>query len=550
MQTERIGDSGRRRAPLAEHAPLLLGIGLGAFLVAVTLAQSLHRTDGRLVYPLDDAYIHLAMARNVAEHGVWGVTRHEFSATSSSPLWTLLLSGCFLAGGPREIVPLALNLAALFALLAIAGRILRALAPFGGRAAVFSLLAAILLFTPLVPLAMTGQEHLLHLTASLAFVYLAARRLTGTDASAGRRERAAFWLLAPVLVLLRYESLFLLAPVAAGLLLRGRRTQAAALGALALAPLVAVGIVHLAHGAFFLPNPILRKANLPWNDAGQLIRTLTGYTAVRRLFVNAHLLFPALAALLLLARPSSPGTLADRTGRAMLILFLIALFLHLSFADVGWFYRYEAYLMGIGLLALGLVVLERAREWRGAGLPARPGKSAAAIAAAALFLVAVGDRGVRAFLETPRAAANIYEQQIQMGLFLRDHYAGEAVALNDIGAANYLADITCVDLYGLANRDVLRAIREKTYDVNALARVVAEKRARIAVVYPHWLRIPPSWTRVGEWQIRDNVVNGGDRIAFYAIEPGEREVLAAKLRRFAARLPARVRQGGLYVERP
>jgi hypothetical protein len=40
---------------------------------------------GSFTYALDDAYIHLAMAKNFPL-GVWGTTRYEFSSSSSSLL--------------------------------------------------------------------------------------------------------------------------------------------------------------------------------------------------------------------------------------------------------------------------------------------------------------------------------------------------------------------------------------------------------------------------------------------------------------------------------
>lgn len=51
-----------------------------------------------LGFPLDDAWIHLTYARNLAEHGEWAFRLGERSAGSTSPLWTALLSIGFLIG--------------------------------------------------------------------------------------------------------------------------------------------------------------------------------------------------------------------------------------------------------------------------------------------------------------------------------------------------------------------------------------------------------------------------------------------------------------------
>jgi hypothetical protein len=47
-------------------------------------------------FPLDDAWIHLTYARNLAEHGEWAFRLGQRSAGSTSPLWTFLLALGFL----------------------------------------------------------------------------------------------------------------------------------------------------------------------------------------------------------------------------------------------------------------------------------------------------------------------------------------------------------------------------------------------------------------------------------------------------------------------
>ncbi len=96
---------------LRRHWPLALALALLWLAIAALLAASLAATGGRVVYALDDPYIHMAMAKNLAQHRVLGVSRYEFTSTTSSPLWTLLLALLFAAAGVRDEIPLLVNLA-------------------------------------------------------------------------------------------------------------------------------------------------------------------------------------------------------------------------------------------------------------------------------------------------------------------------------------------------------------------------------------------------------------------------------------------------------
>ena len=53
-------------------------------LCGLAFAISLKITDGYLVYAIDDCYIHLALARNLSETGVWGIRPNEYAFASSS----------------------------------------------------------------------------------------------------------------------------------------------------------------------------------------------------------------------------------------------------------------------------------------------------------------------------------------------------------------------------------------------------------------------------------------------------------------------------------
>jgi hypothetical protein len=505
-----------------------IAVAVFVLAAAVLVAWSLRHSGGHLVYALDDAYIHMAMARNLVEYGVFGVTRYGFTSSSSSPLWTLLLETFFALVGTRAWLPLVLNLAAGVLLLAVADRVLRAHA-VGPRLRLSALLAVVFL-TPLPSLVMTGQEHILHAALTIAFAGL----LTPTDSTRG------LVLLAPLLTAVRYEALFL---VLVGCLLLAARRQlrlALAVGGLALVPPVVYGVVSVAHGWYPLPNPVLLKGALGehltgWHRLG-LVPFLGGWSELAR---TPHLLaLVALAAIALLARWRSPSS---REG-TLLLLFVGTTLLHLQYAKTGWFYRYEAYLVALGIVALAVAL-------HGLGGVVRPAWLPALLASAALL--ACGVRGVRSYLETPGAVGNIYEQQIQMGRFLARFYTGEAVAANDIGAICYLADVRVFDLWGLASREIAEAKLTGRYATPWIAERARAQGVRVAVLYERWLEaaggVPPEWVRAGRWRVERNVVLGDRTVAFYAVDPGEAGPLAEHLRAFAPELPPGVEQLGPYT---
>src|ERR671924_1039771 len=98
-------------------------------LVAVLFYLIVSARIYRLGFPLDDAWIHLTYARNIAEHGEWSFRAGERSAGSTSPLWTALLSLGFLLNLAPYVWTYLLGWAVLTLLAICAENIARRLVP-------------------------------------------------------------------------------------------------------------------------------------------------------------------------------------------------------------------------------------------------------------------------------------------------------------------------------------------------------------------------------------------------------------------------------------
>jgi len=245
-----------------------------------------------------------------------------------------------------------------------------------------------------------------------------------------------------------------------------------------------------------------------------------------------------------------------REGSIMLVMMIVTGGLHLKFARLGWFFRYEAYLIALSLVVFAIGAFQYLSDRRG-----RESNRIETMLAGGwlgytllLPLMVLGSRGYISLSRIPRASHNIFEQQYQMGLFVRQFYRGAPVAANDIGAVSYLGEPRLEDLWGLASLDVARLRMQGEFTPRQIDQITRSKGTKIAMVYDLIFRdgraarggLPAQWIQVGRWKVFDDYVCAGDTVSFYAVDPSEEKALITHLRQFASRLPPEVEQSGKY----
>ncbi len=521
-------------APLAQK-PLFCGMADASsplrtygLLLAATLLLSggwllsaLPVTAGQLPYPLDDSYIHLAIAKQLAAHGQWSLTASRFEFASSAPLYTLLLAGLSWLSAPWAWWPLLVNYLAVPGLLLTA----RALYREAGGPAGWELPSLLLfvLLAPLPLLLLTGMEHSLHLWATLAGLLSFLRY----QRQATPRQLA--WLLFFIGLSpdLRYEGLFL-AAVAGSILLGQKKWLSGLLTWLAawVQPL-AFGLYSLSQGGPFLPQSVLAKRVQSSPDSSWLesLGQQLGHLFANLIDGSAFML----------ALLAAAGWVVWKKGKntplPLRLTWLAwggAFGLHLLLAQVGGF-RYEAYLIGSGLLLFLPGWLALAQEKKAVWL---------LLALSLPLWLRLGFFG----WHYPDACRNIYQQQRQMAAFLQRHYPTASVAVNDIGAVSYYNDLRLTDLLGLSDRRVQRARQAGAFDQGFVTGLAAARNIELAVVHDEWVGsvLPAHWVRVASWTIPDNFICAFARVSWYAARPEQAGELRRQLQIFEKTLPAGV----------
>jgi hypothetical protein len=521
------------RALLARWWPSALSVALFAAMVFVVARIGFARAGGQLGYALDDAYIHMALAKNLAVHGVFGATPYGFTSASSSTLWTLIEAGAFRVFGVLDAIPLVLTCLISVALLIVTDAVL---VRFGVRSVVrFLALLWVVFAAPLAPIVFGGMEHPLQILLDVSFVAVAAILLQ-RDQPRWDRLAVLGLVLAALTGWVRYEGILLVAIVAAAFALRRRFGYGAAVLVSGVLPAIVFGVVSVSLGGFFLPNPVLVKGTTS-AGIGLLLNSPAAYGAafVAR-FSTAYPLYLLLiaSALLLVLQRMRGRSLWEPTVSFPLVAVIVSA-VHLTVGDVGWFFRYEDYmvvLLGLGLVLQLCDVLPLMRQ-RGA-------IQSAVLVLALVFATGAGlacaNRGNVALRSTPWAIKNVHDEQYLIAHFLKANPRYDHVAIGDLGAISYYNDaLHILDLEGLAENGVpLAELGRARLTAEMIRKRAKERGSQIAIVFPDYFDLPPEWVRVGEWTISTNIVNYGPTVDFYAIPPTDPSALGTALEGFAA----------------
>lgn len=518
-----------------------LFISLSVFWITVISVYfiSISSTGGVFFYTLDDAYIHMAMAKNFSLYGVWGITKYEFTSCSSSPLWTVLLSGLYFIFGVRDSIPLLLNiLFSSFTALVVSVFIRK----FTGSIIVqLIVLLFILFFSPFVSVVFTGLEHSMQSFFIVLCVYYLYEVLSSETGKINS-------IMLPVSVMLltasRYEGMFAAAGIFLVLVLRKRYLTGIMVISFSFLPVLIAGLVSVAQGWYFFPNSVLLKSTFGSAGSSSVFSGLFNPHFFQILWAYKRILLLLILPVVLIFITKKD----DETSllKSIIFVFVLTVIMQINFAKLGSLLRYEMYIMTFGILLNSIIMVRYLKE-----------KSRVIKTAAYLFITAVSVlfsiSTINAAEDVPLASRNIYHMQYQMSRFINKYYKDAHIALNDIGAVNYYCDIHCLDMWGLADREVAELRRAGRYNTEEINRINRERKTEIVIIFDSWFEqyggLPKYWYNSGTWRIQENITCGSDVISFYALEKEPFLKLDDNMWEFNSELNEKVLRYGEFIDR-
>ena len=495
--------------------------------------------NNEFCYPLDDSFIHLAISKNIAENGVFGITQHEFVSSSSSPVYTLILAFLIKIFGNNVYLPLVINL--LIALIIIT-LCLFYLEKFKiDPIEIFFSLLIIIICTPLAAIATLGMEHTLHILISLMIYFNFFKFIENGNKSG----LISLSIIASIAVVIRYESLASVGFIFLYLNYKKQYKKSMIFLMIAISLFFLFGLFSMISGGYLLPNSILVKGSKPiFLYLEKPIEFLTGKTTP----ILTCIFYLNMIALIFLK------FFINKNNSPYILIGIYVLFItlgHIIAGDAGYLYRYEAYLMFINLFNFCLfffkfIVPYIKSKYKFSYFNNQFNTRVKSIIYIALFLIisvfAFNSFFVKNIYEQVflnryyinLASRSIYIQQYQTAKFLQRFYNNSTVVANDIGAICYFTDIKLFDLVGLGSNEKLKyKFARKEYDMNAIKNIT-ENKADIAIIYDSWFegKIPSEWIKICDWISPISFGVGDTIVSFYAINHKEKSNLIKNLNEF------------------
>ncbi|CAD7803595.1 hypothetical protein CHRY9390_01100 [Chryseobacterium aquaeductus] len=474
----------------------------------------LYKTDFHYTYVLDDAYIHLAMAKNFALHNVWGVTSHEFSSSSSSPLFTYLLSLTIEFLGNNDQFPLYLNIVFGVGVFYFLNRYYSEFFQ-NVRNVVFAILFTVF-FAVLHLQMMSGMEHLLHVLLIVINVYCLLKI---------KRSRLAvygFYVTIVLMGLVRFENMFYFVSLAICFILIKKWKTALMVILVGFVPVMIFCWFNFQESGYFFPNSLIVKGTRLDFDSNLMIQIKD--IVLNNLLLNISFykvgIFPLAMCTILIYRDfknQKPTEVVK--NNFLLIAFSMLMICHALFADLKSGFRYEAYILVGFSMALIPKLKSVFENFRGY-IKHQKLMSFLVLANFALLIY----KFWIAHLVLDNGGKNIYEQQVQSAKFLNTYYNKSKVVANDIGAITYYTDIQLFDIVGLGSAEMIPFTKDKKrFDSSFedfVGNFIADHHYELAVVYEDWFdgHVPKTWEKVAVLKISNKITVYGEEVSIYCID--------------------------------
>ena len=500
---------------------LILAIVIFNFDV-INYINDLKEKLGDYYYPLDDSYIHLSIAKNISFHEVWGITRYEFSSTSSSPFFSILLSILMNLWENNPLVSLYLNIfiANLFLIIIYLY--------FKDEPIVLASIFTGLYFIVLLKIqTVTGLEHVLHISF-IAIFWLSLFKWIESNYLKNNHLYLVY-LSSFFLIISRYESLFLLFPAIIFLLIKKRNFEAITILILSLIPVISFGLFSIKKGGFFFPNSLLVKGNLSLNPFVFFQQT----SIIGKIIIISIILF--LITIIFLNFTLNKKTKKELYKKSYNILLkndtfliiFITIILHSLFAKFNWLYRYESYLLTLIIVSVPLFFKKNVTNYT----------KRYYLATILLIFAFFTPRFLQSEKDLEFSAKNIYSQQVQIGMFLQKNKKIKTVIANDIGAICYFSDVKIIDLMGLGSTNILILKKNNPEQYKYYLNHV---NYDLMVIYDSWFSNDKMKTRVKIAELKNlhHQVYGDNKVSFYIPQNSNlKKDLLGALKNFKKQLP-------------
>ena len=487
-------------------------------MMAIVLAAIYSYTDFTVIYGLDDAYIHLSAASELAKQGILSIDGYSYASASSSPLWTFLLASIYFVVGDAYfyLVPLFLNfLFQIYAIYLMTTLVLK----YNMRNHVIHpllVIAGAIFFLGMPLLLVIGMEHSLQLMLAILMIKKTIDTLEANEMV----NMYSFMGLAFLSVMTRYEDLALITAISLVLAYKLKQPRFLLLIGSGLVPIVLYGVWSTSMGLGFLPSSITIKSSMTVASGYSSLFT-TLFSKLSRNLSLFHITVPFLMNAYIFYRSRNEE---NKVLNSLTIICMLTAIAHIMFARAGYPFRYEVYVVVFSLINIFLYYAADGRF----------SKHIMSVLPLVFFMQIYTNTYL---LSAP--PSNIYNQQIAFAEFIKSECNGCSVAVNDIGAVAYFTDARVLDLVGLASPEVEALRKSKNYNPVTREQLMLKHDVTLAVVYDTWMNgmgDSGHYTKIAEWHMDGNVVCGDDKISFYA-KNGYVDIYTDRMTRYLEKHP-------------